>query len=1078
MNWKIVGLSLFEQVKRWLLLITISFGWAFCVLGQSYEFRHLSVEDGLSQSAIYSALQDSDGYMWFGTYDGLNRYDGTDFEIFRHVRGDSTSLSNNQVLSLTECPKNQLWIGTTAGVNLYNRDLKTFKQFRVPSDDRFSNIINVLQPLCDSLLFVGTDNGGYTFSLEQGIFNAQLLPGLETSLRNRTILSTVIQDQELWICTNQELFIYDLEQRSLLHEKMNRVDVKTPKSVLIDEEGFIWLMEPDRALRVNADGETVFERHIPVEKRTNRIPIAEFEEKIWFSLDGLKVIDKNDYELTDVWHQEDDPNSISSDLVSVITPTADGIVWVGTSGLGMNQYDPKAPRLHQIGYQNNLRPRFTKSIHTWDDERIFSSTNRRIEYFELSTREFTTIRTAEERALDNSDFFLEIDQYLLAGGKRELYLIDAQGKAVSFDAPGRVWTAVKYDNKVLLGIRGGIFSISTDQLLRKGVPNSQLLMSDYQKVADFPSGKINQLIQFQDETWVITSLGLWVLQGNELRKFEEVYSGFSAPELTQELRSLLIASDGTIWLATVTNGILALDLQEKSIRQFDERQGLSNGNVYGILEDGDGDLWISTNYGLSKFQVKQESFLNYTNIEGLQSKEFNSGSFFKSLSGMMYFGGVNGMNYFDPKAITANRPPSNTRIISFSLNHEEIVAGRSSMLTRSIDKTDSIYLNYEQNSFEFQFAHVNFRDARSIRYQYRLKGFDVDWIDAGDRRSASYTNMEPGDYVFEVRAVNHTNSLPQEGHASLSILISEPFWRSVPFRIMMGALVVILLLSWVVYLRYRNQVLEKLVDERTSKIEEQKRLLLDQNRELSRSLKELKNTQTMLLHSEKMASLGTLVAGLGHEINNPLNFIKGGLSLLNRKVDKGDKEIESFIGMVEAGVRRISRLLKSLQKLGISRLGEKKACSVHRLVDNSLDFFETSFDGRVTVTKDFQEKDLFVTGYEGELQQAIYQVMANADQSIKGEGAIDIRVFAENGFANIEIVDSGIGIDHKDSKRVWDPFYTTRDPGKGEGLGLPIAYSVIRDHKGGISLSSKKGEGTLVSIKLPLTEAGLEQVCD
>lgn len=224
-------------------------------------------------------------------------------------------------------------------------------------------------------------------------------------------------------------------------------------------------------------------------------------------------------------------------------------------------------------------------------------------------------------------------------------------------------------------------------------------------------------------------------------------------------------------------------------------------------------------------------------------------------------------------------PPQTTRIISFLLNYEEIIAGNSPLLTRSIDKTDTLQLKHDQNSFEFHFENINFRDAHSNDYQYRLVGFDKDWIDAYKNNSASYNNMSPGIDEFRARAVNSIGALPQEGHASLVVIFSEPFWRSAPFRFLLAMLILLLLVATVFYVGYKNKVFESLVIERTSELEEQRKLLLERNRELSQSLEELKKNQDMLVHSEKMASLGTLAAGPGHEINNPLNFIKGGLGL-------------------------------------------------------------------------------------------------------------------------------------------------------------------------------------------------------
>lgn len=1039
------------------------------VNGQPFQFRRLSVDDGLSQSAIFASYQDNEGYMWFGTLDGLNRYDGHSFEVFRNDPYDDSSIGNNEIFSLIECPENKLWIGTTNGISVYDPELRRFDRYRIPDRRQGANVINTMHSLGDSILFIGANKGLHILRFLDKQFEMNKYGRLTDRLRDEHINAIVSVGKELWIGTNNGLFIYDVPDRKFNENKANLILAGIVKELLVDKEGFVWLLEGDRIQRLQNTGELLFSQRFE-QSTGGRQAIAEQGNLIWFAVGGLKVIDKQDYSIKRLEHDEMNVTSLSSNLITSLYASEDDMVWVGTPGLGINQYDPEAQRLSVIGSDEKLIPKFIRAIHTQDDQKIFVSTNKHIEWFDKSDRKFHILKNQFGAPLKTTDFFLELSGSLIAGAKDKLYLINTTtGIANEINVKGRIWTAVEWGRDIYFGASSGVYRVSRQKLLQEKA-SIEVGGSGIQLVTDKKIGKINLLFPTGDKLWLLTNSGIKVLVHDTLYNFREVYPDIDLPQSVQNTKSAHRQKDGKIWLANANNGIISLDLVRKVVNQFDERHGLANGNVYGILEDEDDDLWVSTNNGLSKLDLSEQQFYNFSNIEGLQSREFNSGAYFKSLSGMMYFGGVNGLNFFMPEDIMVSEPPMTTKIVSFLLNHEEIEVGKSPLLSRSIEKTDTIRLAYDQNSFEFHFANINFRDAHSNDYQYQLVGFDESWIDAGGHNSASYTNMIPGNYEFQARAINSIGAVPQRGYASLVVIISEPFWRSAPFRFLLAAIILLLLFATVFYMGYKNKVLESLVKERTSEIEKQKRLLLERNRELSNSLAELKRTQALLVHSEKMASLGTLAAGLGHEINNPLNFIKGGLRLLDRKLEDKDKESESFIGMIESGVRRITRLVGSVQRLGESRLGEKQPCEIKELIEDSLIALRSQMSDKVVISKDLDPEILYVKGYNGELQQALHQIFTNAEQSISHRGEIHIETAREGAFAKIQITDSGEGIDAHDRKRVWDPFYTTKDPGKGEGLGLPIAYSVIKNHRGSISMQSRKGEGTSVTIKLPLSQ--------
>ncbi len=1059
-----------ESYLLFKLFVILIFVNGLQVKAQSYQFRRLSVDDGLSQSAIFASYQDREGYLWFGTLDGLNRYDGHSFEIFRNHPDDTSSIGNNKIFSLTECPKGNLWIGTAAGISVYNSELRSFNNYKIPDERKGANMVNEMHPVGDSLLMIGTNKGLYLLRFSDNQFETRKMQTLLNELKNERISSIITIKEEIWITTGKNLYIYNTRDHQFDINKADVIAVEEPKELLIDREKRVWILSSDYISQVLTSGELLFTHKFSGTSGNRRQAIVDQGDHIWFAVEGLSMLDKKDYTIKTFTHDEKDPTSLSSNNITTLCVSKNDMIWVGTPGLGINQYDPKAQRLSLIGSNEMLIPKFIRAVFTRDDQKIYISTNKGIEWFDAVNRKFHTIRNQKGELLQSTEFFLDLSQYVLAGGGHSLYLMPLSGDAIEIIIGRKVWTALEWKGDIYIGASGGVYRISQSTLDEMSLGNQNFTPPTLQKLAAYELGSINQLIAVDDHLWLMTNGGIKILDGDAIVDFKDFYPHIDFPQASHNTRSAYRQADGTIWFASANNGVIAMDWEGESVLQFDERHGLANSNVYGIMEDQEGDLWVSTNNGISEFKIAENRFLNYSNIEGLQSREFNSGAYFKSHAGTMYFGGVKGLNFFQPGNIIVREPPQTTRITSFLINHEEILASKSSLLNRSIDKTDTLQLDYNQNSFEFHFANINFRDAHSNNYQYRLIGFEEGWINALKHNSASYTNIAPGIYEFQARAVNSIGDVPQQGYASLVIIISEPFWRSAPFRFILATLIVLMLISAVFYMIYRNKVLESIVKERTSEIEKQKKLLVERNRELSESLQELQKTQAMLVHSEKMASLGTLAAGLGHEINNPLNFIKGGLGLLGRKFEDKDKETESFIGMIESGVRRITRLISSVQKLGESRLGEKKPCEVKELIEGTLDILGNQMSDKVIISKNFDSESLFVKGYDGELQQAFHQIFSNAEQSINQEGKIHVETSKEGAFARIQITDSGEGIAANDRQRVWDPFFTTKEPGKGEGLGLPIAYSVIKNHRGSISLQSRIGEGTSVTIKLPLSK--------
>ena len=589
-------------------------------------------------------------------------------------------------------------------------------------------------------------------------------------------------------------------------------------------------------------------------------------------------------------------------------------------------------------------------------------------------------------------------------------------------------------------------------------------------------------------------------------------------------RIIALLKDGDIlWVGTEGNGLNKLNLQGKTVKVYTEEDGLANNRVAGILKDEQDNLWISTGNGLSKFGIKKENFQNFNKQDGLQGNEFSNFVHLKLNNGEMMFGGNNGFNIFNPSEIKKNETPPKVYITGFKLFNKPVTIGRQgSPLTKHISETSEITLTYKQSVFSIEYIGLNYTSPEKNQYKYKLENFDNEWMDAGANRTATYTSLPAGDYIFKVKASNNDgvwNGTPAE----LRIKILAPWWNTWWFRIIMfflviGSIIVFYLLKMQQMLSIHNMLEEKVyartreletanikLNEKQEEItlqnerikeqnndliasEEELRslneelsskhdMLLEQKEELETTLNKLKETQSQLLHSEKMASLGILTAGIAHELNNPLNFIQSGLYAIenyySNKPETQKKEIKPLLKSVETGIQRATNIIKNMNKFSHVSKDYIQICDIHEIIESCLVIINNEVKNKIEVVKNYTEKKYTLEGNEGKLNQVFLNILINACQAIEESGRIIITTKIENKNIIVIIEDTGVGISKENINKVMVPFFTTKDPGKGTGLGMSISYTLIQEHNGSIDYESEPGEGTTVTVKLPVLGSGL-----
>jgi signal transduction histidine kinase/streptogramin lyase len=797
--------------------------------------------------------------------------------------------------------------------------------------------------------------------------------------------------------------------------------------------------------------------------------------------------------------------TLSSDNILCLYEDNEGILWTGTKGGGVSKrrFDKFTHYKRLPGNPGAISANSVWSLYKDRSGNLWAGTedglNRlnqkrdRFEVYKHDPDDFSSLSDNSVYAIfedRKGDFWIGTSNGGLnlmdrSTGKFKRYYPDpGNPKSLSYDFVRAI--AEDKEGNLWIGTRGGGLNkldpkreTFTTYKHEKG--NSNSLSHD----------RINSLIIDREGIlWIATS-------GGGLNRFDPRQQSFrcytvdsSKHQNINDAYAMALCEDkkGRLWVGTYSGGLNLLDKKNGTFTHFTVKNGLPNNLIYGIVEDNQGKIWLSTNKGLSKFDPDAGTFENFDMADGLQDIEFNAGAFFRGQDGELLFGGINGFNVFFPEKIYRNTVVPPIIITDFRVENKEIIPGENSLLKKSIITTDEINLSYRDYFFSFEFTSLSFVSNSKNKYAYKLEGFDKNWIQTDfHNRIATYTNLRGGNYIFRVIASNNDGIWNETGTA-IKLTIEPPFWQTWGFRI---SALIILVLGLVAFYRYRvhnlekqKRLLESAVLEKNREVLKQKEELeltnqkltfsneelQVQREELQMAIQTLKDAQFKLVQSEKMASLGVLLAGVAHEINNPLNFILGGYNGLynifkEKEISGGKTEI--FLDAIKTGVDRATGIINGLNNFSRNNEGLQEECDIHSILDSCLAIISYQLKHKIELIRDFTTESVLVNGNVGKLHQVFINVLTNAVHAIENEGVISIVTRRGQDMIIIEITDNGCGISETDLPKITDPFFTTKDPGKGTGLGLSIVYSIIQEHKGNLHIRSEVSKGTTILIELP-----------
>ncbi|AXY74114.1 hybrid sensor histidine kinase/response regulator [Paraflavitalea soli] len=1046
------------------------------------HFINYSSKDGLSSNTVTAVLKDRYGYMWMGTEDGLSRFDGSRFTIYSYNATDTTTIRTNSILALYEDPQGNLWVGTHKGLSLYDRQRNTFRNLNITRGGS-------VRTLCsdhEGNLWLGGYSGLYKYNPVTETAQYYAPEDGRSHLVSGMIISLLEDSQRrLWIGTIAGLQLYRPATNDFaLYAGPKGDSAISDHQIRIireDPAGNIWVGTLDGGLNKLPRGGTGFV-HFKAEAASihslssNRIYDVAFDQngKLWVGTEkGLNILDGESGKVQQVIANARDKFSLKGNSIRCIYIDKQGLYWLGTYQSGINKYDKNLTAFGLV-HSNPFDPAGLSapkvtSFAEGPDGRIYVGTDGGgLNLYNRRTGLFDRVPVGQEplpiMAMERVGDELWMGTFL-----QGIYVLNMKSGAIRHYSKGDGSSGLLSDEVFCIrqDRRGNVWIGTNGKGVQVYVPGKKV----FQKLGDFIAGAGGDKrpeIGFMRAIEEDSEGKIWMAApGRGIDMYDPathtfwMYGRRQAGGLPiDEVQCLMAEKDGVLWGGTGGRGLCRLDFRRDSFSIYTTRDGLASEVIWKIMEDNTGKLWISTNKGISRLDPAKAGIKNFTYENGLQRSGFTLGAGLLTSNGEMYFGGIDGFNYFTPKALHYNRNIPAVIFTGLKVDNNTVTPGEHGIIEADISMARQIRLDYKQN-FSIDFNTLDYTSPNECQYLYKLEGFNTDWNAIGGNKTAVFTNLDPGRYTLLVKAYSPNGEWTSEA-ARMVVYIKPPFWRTgwaYTFYVLLAAFAL-----W----GFRQRAIRRL----------QRKFAAEQERRQIQQLIEEERKEAERQRAFDEVKIRFLT-NLSHEFRTPISLIAGPVQTLLE--DEIDQEKKSKLSMVKRNTRRLLNLVNQL--LDFRKLEEqelrlnKTPGDIVPFVRDVVESFHDLADRR-HINFSFQSSfDRYYTQFDRDkIERILFNLLSNAFKFTGRDGEVDMRLRKEDGHDGIviSIADNGIGMSEEEQDHIFDRFFQGETaPGvmnQGNGIGLSITREFVKLHGGSIHVSSQIGKGSEFTIRLPLEE--------
>lgn len=1054
---------------------------------QYYNFEHINYTNGLSNNHILSITQDHNGFIWVGTTAGINRFDGYHCKVFKVEENRNAGMADNTISALTTDPIGRIWVRLPNRMVLFNPVTETFSYDQaIQLADRKVELfsVTIAKVLNDSAMLLYVPDLGLInhnlFTNQNVLYEA--IPKDEKSLYSNEIINFLpLKDQVVVLFADGTIdYFHPATQEVRRRSKVLQSTEENPYyNLYCDDQGLLWVSSRSFGIVCLRDGEIVKRFNEQTSPALNSNVVTEVvqdkEGNYWIGTDhgGLNILSADaksiDYVQEERWNEK----SLSQNVITAMYKSTEGIIWIGTFKKGVNYYHKKLFSFELFDNKpvgNSLPYNDVNCFEEDSAGNLWIGTNGQgLVYFDRKKGLFQTFeRNQELQSLVIVDLCMDASETLWIGtylgglvsydgGELKHYKhIENNPKSLSDnsvweifeDSHQNLWVGTLAGGLDLFDRKSGVFAHYSGE-------GAGTIQSDF----------VMDITEDEDgDIWFGTDFGVYRYDWESSRFTHYQYDGENKKSLSNNfVYKVFVDSKNKVWVGS-RNGLNLFDREQDQFIRLSEKGGLSHQGIMSILESDNGNLWVSTSNGLTKVTVnynadgtyKAHYGLSFNEMNGLQGREFNEGSAFKTRQGELLFGGANGFNLFYPEESDTVPKIPKTYIVDIEFpGYNGSV--KDSLKKKSTLTNQAIHLSYKKNIFTLHFVALDYLASTKIQYRYMLEGFSNQWIypDVPDRK-ATFTNLNQGSYTFKVQA-SLDNKNWEMAERSVEIKISPPWYRS-----WQAYVVYYIMLFFIIYF-LRKSIIKR----------ERSKFLSEEALKESKRQQELNRLKTQFF------------TNVSHEFRTPISLILTPLGKL-LKTDLSP-EIRAHLELMNQNAKRLLVLVNQLLDFRKAEEDRHKLNLIYGNIMGFMDQIIRSFDDfreSKHISLEFlpDESSLFMQFDKDKVEKILLNLLSNAFKFTPDGGSIKVQTYTKmqegKEMLQIEVIDTGIGISAEDQGKIFERFYQTELPEqyitRGSGIGLALASDFARIHGGSIQVESTLGEGSTFMVSLPVNREKLE----